>query len=415
MDYSTQSLISQERTDSTPFKLTVCPMGSRGGYVSGKSGEHIPAVREDCKGWSVAAALRFQNKLMSVDSSALPTHARAMTLTFRNCPETPRAMHSVRRAFLQRLFRRGMSLAEWHAEFQPRTKYKTGGVPHFHMAAFWQLMPPSPQELSRMWLAVSREYKTDRRSQHISKVYDLPGWLLYQGRHGRRSVYHYQRQKENVPPVWRGNTGRMWGFVSAADCEWQFKELANFCSGEVFHRQRDLTRLEIIANARAQIALHTGSHFTGFRNGKTPRQVFVIGAALKHTPFKQSTAVKKVKESLAGITNGRQIKQRMPPAVQTKIEGALSAEEFTRYKSARNGYERRRAFPVRVRRFKEGVSRCRGMSSFSPIAEEKFYASMFYHRRASLAFVKNFQTDFSAMDNIALSLSKREQGVHYET
>ena len=406
MDYSTSPLTSPVRTDETPFKLTLCPLGSRGGYASGKAGEHERAARDDCKGWSPGSASRFQNKLMSVDSSALPTHARALSLTFRNSPRTAPLMHGVRRAYLKRLLRRGLCLGEWHCEFQPRTKYKTGGVPHFHMAAFWDLPPPSVEELARIWLAVSREYNTDMRSQYVSPVYDLPGWLLYQGKHGSRSVHHYQRQIENVPPAWRNNTGRMWGFVAAPGYEWQFKEYGLWSSAEIFHRQRDFDQLEIIANARSQIALHTASHFTGYRNGTIPRRSYVFFKAIKNTPFKQATAVVKVKESLSNIRRGRNIKQSMPPAIQKRMEDRLSQEELTRYRSARNCYERRRALPVRSRRFKEGISRCRGVSMFSPVAADKFYASMVYHRRARIGFVKNFETEFNVMDNVALSMSK---------
>ena len=408
MDYSTLPLISPERTDGTPYKSTVCPLGLRGGYVAGSVGEHERAPRGDCQGWSVAGALRFQNKLMSVDSSALPMHARALTLTFGFSPSKPPIMHSVREAFIKRLFRRGLCLLEWHAEFQPRIKHKTGGVPHFHMAAFWDLPPPSSNELARLWLSVSREYKTSIRGQYISAVHDLPGWLSYQGKHGARSVHHYQRQKEHIPPAWRQNTGRLYGFVSAPGYAWQFKELGAFVSGEVFHRQRDLTRLEIIANARSQIALHTQSHFTGFHNGSNPRRSYVIFKAMQNTHFHSTTAAVKVKESLSNITRGRHIKQTMPEAVNVRIESVMSPEELKRYKSAKNGYERRLAFPPRAVRFKAGVSRCRGMSSFTPIAEEKFNASLIYHRRARLGFVKNFQTDFNIMNNVALSMETKK-------
>ena len=408
MDYSTPPLTSPVWTEETPFKGTLCPLGSRLGYVSGKAGEHEREIREDCKGWSVASARRFQNKLMSVDGSALPGHARALSLTFGIAPPSAIHMHMSRGAFLKRLFRRGLCLGCWHCEFQPRIKYKTGGVPHFHMAAFWELPPPSPEELARIWLSVTREYNTGIRGQYVLPVYDLPGWLLYQGKHGARSVYHYQRQIEHAPPGWQTKTGRMWGFVSAPGYEWKFEELGLFRSGVVSHRERDFNQLEIIANARGVIADKTGSHFTGFRNGSIPRREHVIFTAYKKNPKKPAAAVVKVKESLSNITRGRNIKQSIPPAVQTRIDNMLSAEHLKRYRSARNGYERRRALPVRVARFKEGFSRCRGMSLFSPIAEEKFYASIFYHRKARLGFVKNFQTEFNAMDSVALSFQRHK-------
>ena len=410
MDYNTFPLVSPVWTEGTPYKRTLCPRGTRQGYVSGKVGDHERAVREDCEGWSVAAALRYQNKLMAVDPLCLPKHARAMSLTFGVAPASAALMHIVRVAYLKRLLRRGLCLATWHCEFQPRIKYKTGGVPHFHMAAFWDLPPPSPEELARIWLSVSREYNTSIRGQYVLPVYDLDGWFAYQSKHGARGVSHYQRLIEHAPPGWKTKTGRMWGFRSAPGYEWKFSELPLFCAAAVSHRERDLNQLEIIADARCKIARRTGSHFTGFRNGTIPRRCYVVHSAIKNSRGTDGIkeAISEVNQSLSNITRGRNIKQTTPPAVQKRIDAMFSEERLKRYRSAKNGYERRRVLPARVKRFKKGFSSCRGMSLFSKIPEDKFYASMVYHRGARPGFIKNFQTEFNIMDNVASSMETKQ-------
>ena len=407
MDYSTPPLISSSVwTEETPFKRSLLPSGTRRGYVAANVGDHERAVRDECSGWSVASALRFQNKLMSVSSEGLPTHARALSLTFGKSPSSPALMHGVRRAFLMRLLRRGLALFCWHCEFQPRIKYKTGGVPHFHMAAFWDLPPPSPEEIARLWVAVSRQYNSGLRGQYVLSVWDLPGWLQYQGKHGSRGVYHYQRQIEHVPPAWQTKTGRMWGFGCAPGYQWNFQESSLFSCGAVVHRDRDLDQLEMIANGRQMIADATGSHFTGFHNGDIPRSHFIFARANKH---RSVDGIIKARDGMQIVSKGRRIKQTIPEAVQQRIKNMLSPEELKRYEFARNGSERRRHLPARVKNFKKGFSSCRGGSSWSRIAADKFYAGMVFRRQPPLGFVKDFQTDFNIMDNVASSLSTTKE------
>jgi hypothetical protein len=190
--------------------LTVYRHGMTAGVPPMKN-NHLRAKRGEVGGWSEGAARRNVRFLYAVEETKLEGDGYAVTLTLRNCPPNATAWHRMRRAWIERMRRAGMVSLHWVTEWQRR------GVPHLHGAVFMPKNAYTPAEFRAFavgaWLAVSAEYETRERGQHVHPITGAVGWFQYLSKHAARGVAHYQRSSENIPAGWKSKTGRMWGHV----------------------------------------------------------------------------------------------------------------------------------------------------------------------------------------------------------
>ena len=223
--------------------------------TGGYSGDHerTPGKRKDVSGWSKHSTRRFQRKLISVNPRRLDGLAFAVTLTVRDCPATPDDWHKSLNRFWQNL-RRSNSLkrAIWQAEWQERQ------VPHLHL--YLALVPASAYHYKKhiwhCWKTAAYDYRPGWKGFHCDTINNLAGWFAYLLKHTRRGVKHYQRSAENIPPAWRGRTGRMWGFVG--DWDGLFDEPISLCvksdtnttQAEVYKLLRRVIRSYLVASVR---------------------------------------------------------------------------------------------------------------------------------------------------------------------
>lgn len=219
--------------------LTILAEGSTT-HVPGV-GTHKRAPRGDATGWSKGAAARNTVWLQSVNRHRLHELGSGftVTLTLRDSPPTAAAFHRLRRAWLKRVERMGLTAYHWVIENQARR------VPHLHVAMFmpwsdefvgrrqwWRdetddladelgipelgshgrnvAMHSQSIDLVEHWMDVARPFGASRRAQHVGYLYDMAGWAQYVAKHVSRGEYHYQRSPESIPAGWE-KPGRVWG------------------------------------------------------------------------------------------------------------------------------------------------------------------------------------------------------------
>lgn len=225
--------------------VTVYRHGGKGGVAPGRN-DHMRMKRGQVEGWSIGAARRNSEFLMSVREDLLTGAGVATTLTLRDCPSTSREWHAVRKALIERLRRAGMIRLHWVTEWQRR------GVPHLHLAIWW---PDSydTQTAIDAWLDLTGEqYGAGRAGQHARPIDGAIGWFQYLAKHAVRGVKHYQRSGDNIPEGWQEKTGRVWGHSG----DWPLAAPRKFGlqdqhgDGGWFHLRR-MVRSWRIADARA--------------------------------------------------------------------------------------------------------------------------------------------------------------------
>lgn len=174
--------------------------------------------RAACKGWTADASRRNREWLRSIDDRRVYCtdngellQGWTVTLTLRDCPETPKAWHDLRRALFKRLGRAGMLRAHWLVEWQRR------GVPHLHGMVWAPLGALSADIIIGHWCEVAAAFGALPRAQAVREVTDLVGWARYLAKHAARGVKHYQRSDEHIPARWTSSTGRMWGHIERGD------------------------------------------------------------------------------------------------------------------------------------------------------------------------------------------------------
>lgn len=71
---------------------------------------------------------------------------------------------------------------------------------------------PTERCLKEVWLKIATEGEPSMLSQDIKFInaVDAGHWLQYLAKHAVRGVSNYQRSPENIPPMWKGKTGRVW-------------------------------------------------------------------------------------------------------------------------------------------------------------------------------------------------------------
>jgi hypothetical protein len=218
--------------------------------------DHLRAKRDRITGWSSGAVRRHTKWLYAVDDLALDADAVgfALTLTVRDLPASAAEFHSLRRAWVKRLERRGLVRLHWVIEWQRR------GVPHLHCAAYFDPRSAddfgprygsSPHVMGAVaaaeWVDLAGDLGAQLGGQHIAPIDSAVGWSKYLSKHASRGVAHYQRQGK--PDGWE-TTGRLWGHTG----DWPIVEPNRLhLTMEGFHRYRRLVVAWRIADARAEL------------------------------------------------------------------------------------------------------------------------------------------------------------------
>ena len=304
--------------DGLPAFLSVC-VGDFG-FSAGSIPQKIKATcapRGDCGGWTAGVSSRLHSFLMSVLASSLSGYGYAITLTFRDCPLSARDMHRVRRSFIRRLERRGLLRLLWVCEFQRR------GVPHFHIAAYFGngIMPA---DIIALWCKCAAKYKVKRTAQTCVDINDIGGWFGYMQTHVVRGIKHYQRQRDNLPPDWQNNTGRVWGHVG----DWQTDVFQLLLSDKQKHKLFLLRDCELklqLADAREVLAKLGGSHFRFIRQtGKMPGYV-IRAICMMSGVYSPRVADKKQRGARIGIKHSRSGKKvALPHKIKEQLELQLA-------------------------------------------------------------------------------------------
>ena len=237
-------------TGSDPMPvLTVYRHGISAGVPPMKN-DHMRAKRGEVGGWSEGAARRNVRFLYAIEEQKLDGCGYAVTLTLRDCPPTAAKWHAMRRAWIRRMERAGMTRLHWVTEWQRR------GVPHLHGAIFF------PDAISRAdveemavaaWLNVARDFGVGSRGQFVHPITGIVGWFQYLSKHAARGIAHYQRSAENMPAGWKSKTGRVWGHVG----DWPARQSIRFSLQDQhgdggFFAYRRLCRSWRYADARAK-------------------------------------------------------------------------------------------------------------------------------------------------------------------
>jgi len=204
-------------------------------------------TRTECIGWSRAVSRRNTDFLLSVDSDQLQGFGYALTLTIRECPESPNDWQRARLKLVHRLRRMGMIRMHWLTEWQRRQ------VPHLH-AAVWFSSEFTPSQIISHWMAAASPFGCATDAQFVAPIAGAPGWFEYLAKHAARSITNYQRSPANVPPQWQGKTGRMWGKLGSwpvsdikavevpASVEFQYRRLLMRYQVGKARRQGDVRR-----------------------------------------------------------------------------------------------------------------------------------------------------------------------------
>lgn len=213
------------------------------GATSGIPGDNhgMAGKRGVVNGWSHAATKNNIKFLRSVVLSELEQGGIAFTLTLKDCPPSGEVWHQLRRSFVKRLERAGMSKLHWVTEWQKR------GVPHLHGVAYFD--KPDPRILRHIvlhWCAVAAEFGAVEHAQHVAEISDSLGWLKYLAKHASRGVTHYQRSSQSIPEGWK-KTGRVWGHTG----DWPLRDAIKIELDKVaFFRFRRMVRAWRISDAR---------------------------------------------------------------------------------------------------------------------------------------------------------------------
>lgn len=214
-----------------------------------------PSLRDECKGWSLRSSRSNTRFLYSVVSPDLPVSGAGRpllglsgSLTLRRIPPSHEDWISVRRAFVERLRRKGLYRLHWLTEWQRR------GAPHLHFAAWFDASKVAevvgelglPVEafsslVSSDWLQLSAPFRAGADAQYVEPIFDELGWLQYLAKHASRGAAHYQRAIGSIPAGWQ-KTGRMWGhlgdFPTRDPLGLELDDLGWFCFRRIVRRWR---------------------------------------------------------------------------------------------------------------------------------------------------------------------------------
>jgi len=111
-------------------------------------------------------------------------------------------------------------------------------TPHLHMAVFsggeyaagfassgssgiladgdyaeWHKSVLRPAHVVQLWRDIVGHDNAAASGQYVVEIdqENMTRWLRYQSKHASRGITNYQRDPANIPPKWKGETGRVWG------------------------------------------------------------------------------------------------------------------------------------------------------------------------------------------------------------
>jgi len=198
--------------------------------------------RGNVTGWSPGAARRNIAFLRSVDERELTGHGYAITLTVKDCPSTIESWSTSLTAWVKRQRRSGLIRLHWVMEYQAR------GVPHLHVAAWYDTDAASTKALGD-WIEITSHLHSGIRGQHIREIDGPIGWFQYMAKHCGRGSKHYQRQQDLLPARWT-KSPRVWGKSG----NWPIIEPAEgHITESQFYRLRRRVRSLRISQARAAV------------------------------------------------------------------------------------------------------------------------------------------------------------------
>mgnify|MGYP000156216254 CR=1 FL=1 len=228
-------------------KITLSPGRGKAAKIS--SHARKAGKRGKCSGWTTGAARRNADFLGSIIPNELHGWGVACSLTVRDCPATAQEWADIREALLLRLRRMDLIRFHWVTEWQMRSRYGGGAVPHLHGIFYF------PHRAEKMkdwvidhWLQVTNHLGTEPWSQHAAPVPRLAGWLQYLSKHGSRSVTNAQRLKGTMPDEW-DTAGRLWGKGG----HWPTRTQAVVADDAVFYAYRRLLRKHDHSEAQTRL------------------------------------------------------------------------------------------------------------------------------------------------------------------
>ena len=383
MNYNTPG---GDKEDSGRFKITHSEGGASWGITN--KGNSKPPPRGLSLGWSNAAVNNLKSFLRSVLISKLDGVAYEFTATFRDCPETPAAMHRVRRAFLKRLERRSLLRYIWVCEFQKR------GVPHFHFIFYFN-SERDKKELLEAWLIVARQYEVKEVGLSCQKVHNLRGYYEYMSKHTARGITHYQRQKHNMPKEWRGRQPKMWGYSLAES--WPVGENVDITELPLFARFRRAVRFQEIARVRGVIVAAVGSHFAHWSLPRAERKRHMIQTGMENIS-KQKRKTKNPERALVAAVKEFLGSWGQVIFMRGLHKHTVPKSVYMHHKNAGKPIPKKWLIEYSKRR--GGSLFCKNSASL--VKSAKSSAPDYVIR------VKNFQTSFGIMDNAASSMETKQ-------
>ena len=209
------------------------------------------APRDVIVGWSPGAARRNLHFLQSIDERHLTGIGWALTLTVRDCPESPELWQRLIRDYFRQVGRAlgsaGLKLDRYHYV----TEWQKRGVPHLHGAVYISGgLLDAPSFLKRVWIQYAGRYGASPLGQYVLPIAGAVGWFQYVSKHAARGIKHYQRSSKAIPGAWQSGTGRMWGKGG----DWPITPPVRFDVGNpAFHTLRRWARAWRVADARSSL------------------------------------------------------------------------------------------------------------------------------------------------------------------
>ncbi len=204
-------------------------------------------IRSEVGGWSAGSSRRNMRFLWSVDTGHLTGAGYSFTLTIRHCPATPKDWAAWCNLYWKRLEAAGGIRIHWVIEWQRR------GCPHLHGSVYFpdSMYPSEVENLLLDGWVYRNPFAPGRAQQRCLPIFNAIGWAQYVAKHAARGVRHYQRSPENIPPNWKGKTGRMWGVRGS----WPVRaplgiELEDHRGDGGWHAFRRLVRSYAVSKAR---------------------------------------------------------------------------------------------------------------------------------------------------------------------
>ena len=199
--------------------------------------------RGETNGWTASSTRSLTKWLYGADVREFGDGI-AFSFTVKDYPADASKWAAVRKRFILRLKRLGMTHFQWLTEWQLR------GCPHLH-GCVWVDNYQGDRTLAlieQAWLGASKEYGSEIWGQDIKPIRDFLGWKNYLSKHASRSAHNDQRSNVNMPKTWT-KSGRMWGYWG----EWPTFNLEFEICEKGGHAYRRIIKGWRLASSRSEI------------------------------------------------------------------------------------------------------------------------------------------------------------------